>query len=466
MQSSSYTAFSMRRHRSTIGCVALIIAIVFLLPRRSALHPTGLKPTQSKLHCPQSSIANDVLLVMRTGATESLEKLPVHFDTTFACAPYYVVYSDLEESINGHQVLDVLDGVQDVLKNSHPDFELYRQLKESGRAGTDPQNWPASQRSGGGGVENQQNPGWKLDKWKFLPMVEKALHYRPKAKWYVFIESDTYLVWSNLLEYLARIDASKPLYIGKPMYIGEDLFAHGGSGFVVSNPAMKKVTNLRKSKLEEYDALTDRHWAGDCVLGKALKAAGVPLSHAFPHFQAENPSVLDPEETKMDRPVWCYPALTYHHVSPEEAKALFEFENEWFGSGSKLLRHQDVFRYFIFKLRRWRGQWDNLSGDVVFDGTIRPAIAKLAPNEQVLSNMAMLEQDAHKSPESCRQLCKNRPDCIQFSYHDRTCSLSSTFKLGRIMKKSSIVSGWRRDKIEGLFDRLDQTCSGKDWFLP
>jgi hypothetical protein len=94
------------------------------------------------------------------------------------------------------------------------------------------------------------NPGWKLDKFKFLPMVYKALRQMPQAKWVVFVELDTYPMWSNLLDYLSKFDANTPHYIGKQMFIGDVLFAHGGSGFALSAPAMRKVTVILSRGLQ------------------------------------------------------------------------------------------------------------------------------------------------------------------------------------------------------------------------
>ena len=38
-----------------------------------------------------------------------------------------------------------------------------------------------------------ENPGWKLDKWKFLPMINRTLQMRSDKHWYVFAEADTFV---------------------------------------------------------------------------------------------------------------------------------------------------------------------------------------------------------------------------------------------------------------------------------
>lgn len=101
-------------------------------------------------------------------------------------------------------------------------------------------------------------------------MVDKALKHRPEAKWFVFIEADTYLIWPNLLEYLAQFDASKSYYVGKHMYISNILFAYGGAGFAVSNPAMRKLTEHRAARLAEYDKYTAEVRSKSCTTLRCL----------------------------------------------------------------------------------------------------------------------------------------------------------------------------------------------------
>lgn len=108
-------------------------------------------------------------------------------------------------------------------------------------------------------------------------------------------------MWGNLLDYLSQFDAEIPYYIGKQIYISEVLFAHGGSGFALSAPAMRKVTQHWKAHMAEYNQYTIEQRAGDMVLGKALKDVLVPLLWAFPHFQGDPVSTLGHNITKVDR---------------------------------------------------------------------------------------------------------------------------------------------------------------------
>lgn len=88
----------------------------------------------------------------------------------------------------------------------------------------------------------EDNPGWKLDKWKFMPMMKwNLLGYPEGIMCYVFMEADSYLIWPTLLDYLKTLDHTKPYNSEAEVWIDSIPFAHGGSCFVVSRPAITNV---------------------------------------------------------------------------------------------------------------------------------------------------------------------------------------------------------------------------------
>jgi hypothetical protein len=463
-----------RKHRTVLA--AFIICFLFFYPYEKSKTSTN-TPIQrrSTLHCPQNPIAKDVLVVLRTGATEVLEKLPVHIDTTLRCIPTYAIYSDYEEEIEGSHIHDVFDELSQDLKDSVPDFELYQRLKTKGRDGL---STDGVEHDGSGPSGSLGNPGWKLDKFKFLPMIDKALRHSPEAKWFVFIELDTYLMWGNLLDYLSKFDAETPHYIGKQMYIGEVLFAHGGSGFALSAPAMRRVTEHWRAHMAEYNKYTIEQWAGDMVLGKLLKDVQVPLLLAFPHFQGDPMSTLDHNITKVGRQPWCYPAITYHHMPETEIRSLWEFEQNWQRTHPEdvPLRHADVFKGYIHPyLAKEKKEWDNYS--------VNPEFSR-----QVLE-----DGEAHSSFEACRSACERNATCLQFSYHTSMCLVSNEVRLGRRatlqcleystaaskcnemeekvmdMEEESldaVRSGWVMDRLAKYASAMDQTCNDHmEWIV-
>jgi hypothetical protein len=417
------------------------------------------KPAGTQTHnviCPLTNLANDVLVVLRTGATESREKVPVHFRTTLQCTPHFIVVSDYDETLEGVQLQNVLGGITEATKRTHPDFKLYHHLQEHGREGL-PHRKATTSLSGSftGDYLQTDNDGWKLDKWKFLPMIDHAYKHKPEAKWFVFIEADTYLNWSNLLEYLGKFDTSKPYYIGKHLYIDGVQFGYGGAGLILSNSAMRKVIERRSKHITEYEDFTKSHWVGDCALGKVLVDVDVSLHRAFPHLQGDSPATLDPGVTKIDRDLWCYAMITYHRVSPAEIEELWQFEQEWYKRHNIVLRHRDIFMEFVRpKISSSVTAWDNISGGEFYNAY-----------DQVTSENEF-ERNAWKSFEHCRVLCDDRKDCIQFSFDTGSCAISTKFTLGYARSNERIRSGWMLERVDDLFRGLDDACGVRDWFAP
>lgn len=350
----------MRWRPQTLFAAACMASLVFLLLHNSGKDAEALEflplhgaAKSSKLPCLDLPGASDTVVILRTGSTELQDKLPVHLSTTLQCYPNHLVFSDYEETYQGEPVVDALSSVTQQILDDHPDFELHRRLKQLGRSAL-----LASELSGAESEAIQwhgktENPGWKLDKWKFLPMVNRTFSEFPDKKWYIFVEADSFIFWRSTLQYLALLDHTKPHYSGSQMFIGDVLFAHGGSGFFVSQPAMKMVVDFYASHQEEIEKFTDGHWAGDCVLGKVFKDAGVPFTNSWPIFQGDYPGIV-PYAKPDGRPVadvktrvWCYPTVSYHHLSPEVVEDLWYFEQRWFKSNPvvRLLTQHELVLY-------------------------------------------------------------------------------------------------------------------------
>ncbi|KAF4167608.1 hypothetical protein CNMCM6936_004665 [Aspergillus lentulus] len=99
-------------------------------PVSSAISTTVELPLPTE-RCRQLLGADDVLVIVKTGATALRERLSVHFQTTLQCIKHYVVFSDLEEEFEGHYIHDVLSGVSAEMKKSAPEFKFYRDLHEN-----------------------------------------------------------------------------------------------------------------------------------------------------------------------------------------------------------------------------------------------------------------------------------------------------------------------------------------------
>lgn len=232
---------------------------------------------------------------------------------------------------------------------------------------------------------------------------------------------------------------------------------------------MRKVVHHWKSHTKDLNQYTIEQWAGDMVLGKALKDAQVSLLWAFPHFQGDPVSTLDHNITKINRQPWCYPAITYHHMAENEIRSLCEFEQEWYRRRprSAPLRHADVFKGHIYpSLSRERSEWHSYSINTAF------------------SNKVLKGEEMHSSFEACKSACERNTRCLQFSHRTSKCLVSSEVRLGRAfilqcsgystaasrcekmeepaaMTGGAVRSGWIVDRLEKYMSTMDQTCDNR-----
>lgn len=293
-----------------------------------ATHKLG-QVTSTSPPCARLPGAKDTLVILKTGATELQDKLPVHFHTTFSCYPNYIIFSDVEEEYEGHHIIDALEFVNQDYRGANKDFELWRRLQTGGRAALKPDELSGPDSKVSPMTGKGSNPGWKLDKWKFLPMVNRTLNMYPDMKWYIFVETDTYMFWSTTLAYLNSLDHKEPWYMGSQMQIGSVVFAHGGSGIFASQAALRMVVDLFVANQDEWEKFTAMHWAGDCVLGKAFTDAEVDLTWAWPTIQGVKPSSIEYDRFEYRKRLWCYPTISYHHLSPSEVEDIWNFEQDW-----------------------------------------------------------------------------------------------------------------------------------------
>lgn len=119
---------------------------------------------------------------------------------------------------------------------------------------------------------------------------------------------------------------SGPLTIrqGAQSSIGNTELAGAGSGFIISNKALRMVVEEYTSNIPQYNELTRNEWAGDLVLAKVMKSQGVYPTRSFPIPQCESPFTLD----YTDRH-WCFPLVSYHNMTPYWIQAMWDYEQQW-----------------------------------------------------------------------------------------------------------------------------------------
>jgi hypothetical protein len=293
--------------------------------------------------CKDDQDAQHVMVIVRTSKAE-INKVSTHLSNLLSCVPTFAIFSDHAGEFEGHKVHNALDTIGQDTKAKHNEFSEYQIMHADAEHKPDPKKTQA------------------LDKWKFLPMVYKAYHMNPSAKFFVFIEADTSLSWTNLLQWTNRLDYRIPYYSGAPAFISETQVAQRGPGIMLSQGAMRRYT-------KSYDEVYASKWekqvgeecCGDLMLAIAFAEAHVELYASWPLLQSERPSTLD--YTKKH---WCVPAVSWHHLNGEHLTAQWEIEKNWTKTHgwNKPYLYRDAFHdYFEPHLEAQKAEWDNLSED-------------------------------------------------------------------------------------------------------
>lgn len=380
-------------------------------------------------HCTNlasSMLARKIQPVLKTGAKEHSNKLLTNLDTVSSCiAPQeLLIFSDLKDHKGSYTIHDALDKLAASTAKINPDFEVYhlqRGLQHTGKGLSD------------------LDGGWTLDKYKFLPMIQKSWQLKPEKDWYIFFETDTYVFWKSMIEFLSHFDPGKVWYIGSPVWPadGSVIFAHGGSGFVLSKAAMRKLNSEIPAGLMggyEFGEKVSQWCCGDQVLAAVLNHKGIRLKGYWPMFNGEKSSSLF-----FDDESWCQPVLTFHHLSSNELSELWTEERSWMTDhyrpaalSEAVLTFEELFRGYIFTSLlegEERLNWDNHAGS-------RDGFSEL----KVLAT----------SIQKCRSLCEKEETCLQYRFDEDggVCGLSESVRLGERLKvNEGVSSGWMLQRI-------------------
>lgn len=200
-----------------------------------------------------------VLLVMKTGASESYNRIPTQLMTNLKCLPEFLIFGDKEQEIAGYRIHDSLDTILPRAKEGNSDFDLYNR-QQLCPIDVDKCNKHSDSAS----------EGWALDKYKNIHIAEKTYKLRPGYDWYLFVDADTYVLWSTLVQWLKLLDPSVKKYIGSATMISDFAFAHGGSGYLVSQAAMGGLFDGKENVANEWDTLIHNECCGDYMFGRAL----------------------------------------------------------------------------------------------------------------------------------------------------------------------------------------------------
>lgn len=383
-----------------------------------------------------------------------------------------------EQQIGKYHIYNVLDRVEDILSSDRAEFLLYQAQ----------QDCPISQKECTTGMPG----GWDLDKYKFLNMVLRTWEMRPSMKWYVFVEADTYVVWSNLVEWLnTQMDAAEDIYVGGIAFLNNLPFAHGGTGYAISGVLLERlVEHVKQIPATELNEMAMHTCCGDALLADVIDKLNVSVLRASPMFNSEKPNTLpfSPRD-------WCQPLFTLHHMNSEEISGVWQYEQ----TRTKVdpLQIRDVYHAFVGpNLVPRRPQWNNLAEQRCF--------------EKPEDGGSVVEKHAHESAEACARVClaeglavdtevyeklptdderdwylqqryrrqsstergasvaRDR-SCFSWRYREGKCCTSDSFRLGypvSAKKEEDATSGWFVDGINRWIEEHGQCDNGTEWVTP
>lgn len=393
--------------------------------------PPSPKPVVSP---PCLSLPNlsSVALIIKTSAAEVEQKLPDLLSSTLTCFPTYAIYSDHAETYLSQPIFDALASVSPKLKDSHPDFDLYRRLQKAGPDTlADEEMWSADRTS------------QKLDKWKMLPMIQSTFEqYGQEKSWFIFVDMKTHFFQSNLLTWLNTLNASEPYFLNVQGSDGEASMLVDSGSFVLSYPAIEAVSAEYTARKTAYEQLTKERATGHSVLRHIVEKArsrttSLQMTKAWPMFHPRGPPRIDYSERSFFERLWCYPAIFHEGLNTAEIAELWKWEQGWLKEyPGKIIKHSDVFQEFISPRLIIRGGkvdvWDNLSdGDGLEKGSV----------------------------EECTQICVERPRCVQWSYKNGQCYFSEKPRMG--VRKTGVQSRWLLARLQKFGYDMEE-CTGKE----
>ncbi|KAK4553245.1 hypothetical protein LTR86_009775 [Recurvomyces mirabilis] len=356
-----------------------------------------------------------VHVVLKTGASER-DKTELLLQTLLACTPAVTIVSDMQDEIQGHHVIDILAELPASYAIVNPEWKSYEAQKGAAEKGEPIYKSP---------------DGWLLDRFKFLPMIEKVYELDPHADWYFFTEADVYFVWDTLYRLISQMNASESQYIGVAAPgANHTFFAYGGGGFLLSGALMHRLLHNKTESISiKYEKMARDGCCGDATLAYVIRQeTGVVIQNAYPTISGEALYGLG-----VGKENWCLPLLSLHRVSPDLMQQLWRWER-CRPYDELPIRISTVLDFALSPILRNGStlrSWDNFSNQ---------ARHRFHP--------------AHSSASNCAHYCFVDHTCLQWTYFKDQCRTADVVKQGQYIDDNDVVSGWNTPALERLGYRI------------
>ncbi|KAF2661001.1 glycosyltransferase family 31 protein [Lophiostoma macrostomum CBS 122681] len=477
------------RYRVPLRIVSFLVVVYGLIwvssfPRSyddDELPPDAQRKKASQALDPNQVDTDQLVVTIMTTATEAYAKLPlVLLLTNPVFHETMNVVSDLQMDVGAFHVHDVLDRIDINFLASNAELARYKRQVHLAMNSVD----LSTLREDDDVKEREARI--QMDKYKQLRMVERAWELLPERNWYIFAETDTYLVRPNVLLWLGQFDPEQPFFFANPPELdASEPSKVGSTTFVLSKQAMAKLLTERENVVAEWDTRISAFKTGFDVLAAAMSTeVNIGLNRTWPGMTGFHPGNVPYGES-----FWCHHVLAMHGVPEELASDTWRLQRdrEEYNHMRVPLTFADLWNRFLQPENLYlpRDDWDNMSSgpdnspwNILFEGVQRSSHAA--------DQMIRLRDDGPKAAngeeswEACREACNGSPFCYQFSYssvpisnHNENgktkCHLSRSMRLGRHIEPQELEidgekvmvtwkSGWRRENFEKWSQQ--QRCKG------
>ncbi|KAK3679951.1 hypothetical protein LTR78_000328 [Recurvomyces mirabilis] len=280
-------------------------------------------PPRKRDGCLATYEEENIVIIVKTSASGDPGRLQVQLQSSLRCVKDLLIVSDLDAVVDGYQIHDVLQSVDPAIRDHDPDFDLYHAQLTLSAQGFTPERL--------GDIFRGSPKVAVLEKYIALQMLRRAYEEMPGRAWYVFLQSDTYLNWANLVTWLERMEASQGLFIGAPNVKAGIRYNDLSSGFVLSASALHALATQPAEFFAAWEKRTAREGSGDMVLSLALADVGLNVSGVWPMLGGDSLY-----ETAYGRAgAWCQPIITLRGIDGEQMSELWGLEREVEQAGRK-----------------------------------------------------------------------------------------------------------------------------------
>ena len=307
-----------------------------------------------------------ISIAVKTGNTVALERTPSQLLTFLSHVDNVILVGDQNQYVGNTLVYDVIANISKEFKSRHQKREINDESSK----------------------QDSNAIGWKTDTHKNLPAYKLLFESFPDSNWFLMIDDDTYILMDNLLEMLQKYNHLDDHYFGLAnLYAGcggltkfsnDHLFAHGGSGIVISRGAMLKMYPT----IDECIIESENCWAGDIRIALCLRKLGIKIQ-GLRNFNIDPPN----DQYQFTEP--CNRPVTFHHLLGKQVQKLYDLERniglKW---GKRDVTMADVASHFLSK---------NILADTNRPGTIYATI------------------EAKNIPD-CQGICQKQKGCITFTF--------------------------------------------------